>query len=202
MNRDQIDSQEAHKIARALYGITGEATPLAGELDLNFKLTADDGKCYVLKIHHSGSDRAFLSAQDSMLEHLEKAAPDLKVPRLVRADKPSLVRDLQDEERVVRLLSWLEGDTWNAVLNAHGDSELDLGPLGRNLGCLNKALSSFDHPSMHRHFPWEMRSAAQHMTSLNLVQDPDIQRMVTEILVNFSRNLQTRLDRLSGAGDL
>src|SRR5581483_11061465 len=64
------------------FGLNGRLEPLPGEHDLNFKVLAADGVCYLFKIHGEGvaPDRAEMQA--AVLRHLEQRAPDLPVSRL------------------------------------------------------------------------------------------------------------------------
>ena len=123
-------------IARELYGLDATATPLPGELDLNFALTAD-GARYVLKLHAGAPD---LALEDAVLEHLRGEAA---VPRLAG---PSQALN----GYTVRLLSWLEGEPWAL---APGDRA----SLGATVARVDRALADFTHPQMHRPHRWDLK---------------------------------------------
>lgn len=126
------------QIARDLYGLDATASPLPGELDLNFALTAD-GTRYVLKLH---ADAADLALEDAVLEHLrdEPAVPRLAGPTATA------------NGYTVRLLSWLEGEPW-----AHTPG--DMASLGRTVARVDRALADFTHPDMHRPHRWNLTNA-------------------------------------------
>ena len=86
---------DPHQIARELYGLDATASPLPGELDLNFALTAGADR-YVLKLHAGAPD---LALEDAVLEHLRD---EPAVPRLAG---PTQTLD----GYTVRLLSWVDG---------------------------------------------------------------------------------------------
>ena len=190
-----IAGQDAAAIAEALYGLTGEACRLEGELDLNFRITGNDGSSYVLKLHHPDTDRAFLEAQNAMIRHLEATCPDLALPRLIPAAdgaETALVLDGSGRERVVRLLTWLEGETWNAAMLS---GPVDLTHLGRFLGQMDRALEGFVHPALDRNFLWEMNGAAVHVDHLSLIADNGIREIATEILTEFRDRISEDLSR-------
>ena len=128
---------DAAAIARELYDLDARATPLPGEHDHNFRLDAN-GSRYVLKVHRPGAD---LALEDAVLEHLrdEPAVPRLAAPTARAGD------------RVVRLLTWLEGHAW-------ADGGGDLESLGRTVARVDRALADFEHPAMHRAHPWDLRN--------------------------------------------
>ena len=158
---------DAERIALEHYGLDGPATPLHGELDLNFAL---DG--HVLKVYAPGTDAARLDAQDAALEHL--AGLEL-VPRLVRthdgAARVAVARvsshaghggarrhssRVQDGGGVARVLTWVAGTPW-AALAAHPPESLR--SLGRAVARVDRALAGFDHPALDTR-RWNMLAAA------------------------------------------
>ncbi|RED54344.1 aminotransferase class III-fold pyridoxal phosphate-dependent enzyme [Aestuariispira insulae] len=185
LQSDKIGEQEAGIITEALFGISGEAERLEGELDLNFRLTDGAGQSYVLKIHNPAADRDFLEAQNAMIRHLDAQKPDLALPRLVPSLDGSdggMMCDSEGHERVVRLLTWLAGETWNHVAKKGG---LTLYPLGRFMGQLDQALAEFDHPALKRKFLWEMTGAAVHKKHVSMIGDDEIRAIVSDILNDF-----------------
>ena len=62
-----IDSTQAKKILYDLFGLDGEASPLAGEVDFNFKIQTSKGTEFILKISRPGVSFAYLEFQQKML---------------------------------------------------------------------------------------------------------------------------------------
>ena len=137
--------REAEQIAREAFGVTATASPLPGELDHNFRLRGEDGTSFVLKLHAPGADRDALALQDAVLEHLAARAP---APRLLG----STVVRVGGEERVARLLSWLEGRPWAEVEPDPGLME----QLGALVARTDRALAGFEHPAMRRPLRWNL----------------------------------------------
>src|SRR5262252_446899 len=98
--------------AREFWGLEGEITPLEGERDQNHRITAADGKSYVLKVSAAGESEGAVDFQVAALRHLARHAPDLPVPRVVssRAGKDlEWITAADGTRHMVRLLSWIPG---------------------------------------------------------------------------------------------
>jgi 4-aminobutyrate aminotransferase-like enzyme/Ser/Thr protein kinase RdoA (MazF antagonist) len=148
-----FDAAAASRLARELYGLDATATPLPSERDQNFLLTAcPNGRQFVLKVANAAEERAFLDAQNAMLEHL--APLDLS-PRVVAAGDGSFLTH-GPGGHFVRLLTWLPGVPLGTMA-AVSDSLVE--DLGRRLGQLDRALAAFDHPALHRDFHWDVAQA-------------------------------------------
>jgi 4-aminobutyrate aminotransferase-like enzyme/Ser/Thr protein kinase RdoA (MazF antagonist) len=145
----RFDAAAAAELAREIYRIDADATPLTSERDQNFLLTTGDGTRFVLKIANAAEERALLEAQNGILQHLEPLA---LCPRVVPAgDGSSIVEGPMGH--LVRLLTWLPGQPL-ATLSEQPDGLLE--DLGRRLGEMDRALADFDHPALHRDFHWDL----------------------------------------------
>jgi 4-aminobutyrate aminotransferase-like enzyme/Ser/Thr protein kinase RdoA (MazF antagonist) len=141
---------EAERIARELFGLRATAVPLPGERDQNFLL---DGRL-VLKIANAHETRALLEAQNAAMRHLTG-----------RVDVCPSVVPAPDGREIVeaaggylcRLLTWIPGVPLGTVRRHSGAL---ISSLGRTLGALDRALSDFDHPAIHRTFQWDLVTAA------------------------------------------
>jgi 4-aminobutyrate aminotransferase-like enzyme/Ser/Thr protein kinase RdoA (MazF antagonist) len=147
-----VNAQRAEQLARERFGIAARATPLPGEIDLNFALAGAAGR-HVLKVYAAGTDAAALDLQDAALEHL---APLAEVPRLVRA-RGGAARADDGDGRLVRVLGWLPGTPW-ADLPEHGPETL--ASLGRTVALVDAALTDFEHPALADRPRWNMLAAA------------------------------------------
>ena len=67
--RIQVD--QATKIAKSLYQVSGEAISLPGEIDFNFCIKSDSGS-YLLKISRPEADVEFIEFQQGLLDHVAK----------------------------------------------------------------------------------------------------------------------------------
>ncbi len=137
-------THEAERVAAEAFGIAATASPLPGELDRNFRLLRPDGTSAVLKLHSPAADRAALALQDAVLEHL--GGHD--APRLLG----STVVSVGGEQRVARLLSWLDGRPWAEV----EPDPARLEQLGAVVARTDRALAGFEHPAMRRPLRWNL----------------------------------------------
>lgn len=130
------------------YALRGALTPLPGERDQNFRLRAAD-TTYVLKIHNAEEDPAVVTAQDEALRWIARVDPDLAVPRVVppRASPNA---------RIVRLLTWVDGEQLHGVMPLDGAI---LASLGRTLGRMGRALADFSHPGGEQPLLWDIQRA-------------------------------------------
>ena len=98
--------------AERLFGVTGELKPLEGERDQNHRLTTAEGEAFVLKVSGATEDPGVVDFQIKALQHLERAAPDLPVPRIVETleGRPAGAMASDEGQRhLVRLLTYLPG---------------------------------------------------------------------------------------------
>ena len=66
-----IKPHEAEEILFQQYGIKGDASPLPGEYDMNFKIHVDKKDSYILKISRPGVAIESLDFQQKLLQHLQ-----------------------------------------------------------------------------------------------------------------------------------
>lgn len=167
-----ITESEAAEIARQLFGIEAAAHSLPGEYDDNFHLRAADGAEYVLKVMHPDRERGFVAMQCAMLDHLEKHAPELPLPRVIpsREKKSYSEIKVQDgSQRLAWMLSFLPGKTL-AEFRPHSPELFE--ELGKFLGKLSGALGGFSHPAANRELKWDaaragwIREYLQHIPEL------------------------------------
>ena len=85
----------AEKIASA-YGLTGTWESLVGERDQNFRLKADDGQDYVVKIAGRDEDPDVTDFQVQALLHLEQGSPQIPVARIVRTTHGDCLSEIRD----------------------------------------------------------------------------------------------------------
>jgi 4-aminobutyrate aminotransferase-like enzyme/Ser/Thr protein kinase RdoA (MazF antagonist) len=98
--------------AREHWGVTGEFAPLEGERDQNHRVTAADGRNYVLKVSAAGESEGAVDFQIAALRHLERSAPELPVPRVIGSkagNDREWIAGADGTRHMLRLLSWLPG---------------------------------------------------------------------------------------------
>jgi Ser/Thr protein kinase RdoA (MazF antagonist) len=164
---------DAARIARERFGIDARASPLPGELDLNFALDGAGGR-HVLKLYAPGTEERSLELQDAALEHLAGLEA---VPRLVRT-VDGAARSAIDG-RPVRVLTWLEGTPW-----ARGGEHTPamLASLGRTVASVDRALENFDHPALAGRRRWNMTAAGDLLADVGGLARDVLERFTAEVL--------------------
>jgi len=101
----------AEKVADE-YGLSGEWAPLVGERDQNFRLSAEDGRKFVVKIAGPDEDPDLADFQVRALLFLEKGSPQIPVPRIIRTKTGRCLNELVNErgvKHVFRVVTYLDG---------------------------------------------------------------------------------------------
>src|SRR6516165_10286987 len=82
---DKFSGKQIISLVSEYYGKNVQASQLVGELDLNFFLTDEKGKHYVLKIAHAGENLLQLQLQNALMNWLAGSAADIRVQRIIRS---------------------------------------------------------------------------------------------------------------------
>ncbi len=141
---------------KAIYGLTGVWSTLVGERDQNFRLKADDGQKYVVKIAGPDEDSAVSDFQVQALIHLENGSPHIPVPRIIRNTAGNYLSEIVDNKGVshaLRIVTYIEGIPYgdgNFPDNAH------LQKIGAFQGEMVKAMADFTHPASTHFMPWNL----------------------------------------------
>jgi hydroxylysine kinase len=149
----RISQAQAEEIARECYGISGTAERLAAEHDDVFRLTTADGTSRLIKVGAVDPVAAETSFQTAVLRHLERAAPELPVQRVIPA-LDGRVELLLGERRLVRMTTYLEGRPLGWAPASAGLRR----EIGGTLARLNQALRSFSHPAANRTHLWDLQN--------------------------------------------
>ena len=182
-----LDPVALDPVALALvhYGLRVSAEALPGEHDRNFRLRADDGQSFVLKVSPPTQAPAQLDLQRAVLERFAEANLPVATPRLVRAASGTAVVRIADQRgdtRLLQLLGWVAG----APLRQLRDRPRDLlASWGRLAAELRVALRGFDHPAAHRHSVWDPRHACDARQHLGLVDDPARRDLAARVLARL-----------------
>ena len=157
-------------------GSTAWARALPGEFDDNFRLTAADGRAFVLKAMHPARERALVAMQCAALAHLEARAKHLPLPRVVQTRKGDAVdrsaRPGRDQAARLDAALAAGGD----LASAQPRSPETLAALGRLLGEMDRALADFSHPAARREFLWDLSRAGRSAAELAADRGPGAAR--------------------------
>jgi len=150
---------EIKDLVRNIYGLEGDIKPLPGEIDLNFLMITEGGKRYTFKIANAKEKKDILEFQNALMTHLLEKEMGLEIPAVILSLKKERIATMEDsdgKQRLIRLLSWVEGRPF-ATVNPHSNELLF--NLGALCGKLSKALADFDHPAAHRFIKWDLAQA-------------------------------------------
>lgn len=176
---------EAVDLVRARFGIEGRATRFATEKDDTFRITASDGRRFVLKVANPAEDVPEIDLQLCILGHLEATAPRLPVPRvIVNSSGESLFshQDRAGQNRPVRMMTYMDGQPLSEVPStAAGRQEI-----GKLLAQLRLALADFSHPADSRVLAWDIQHLLSLESLLGAVEDPAQRRRLEAGLQRFA----------------
>ncbi len=184
----KISSSKAENILLDLFGISGAALALPGELDFNFWINSTDGEDYIIKVSRPDEDESYLDFQQQLLQYANQNGTNLNTPQAIKDKEGKLVSEFTDDaglKRKVRLLSWVSGRLWSKVNPQLDDLRFSL---GKQCGLLTAALTGFDHPSAHRQLDWDIAQSLWTVQHLKLFSDNQ-----KEILDYFQQRFRSSL---------
>jgi 4-aminobutyrate aminotransferase-like enzyme/Ser/Thr protein kinase RdoA (MazF antagonist) len=186
-----ISAEEVAAIAETQFAIDGTVKLLGGERDKNFLVSNEWGNT-LIKVANSSEDNALLEMQCQALEHIERYAPDLPVPRLIRTEQGNAwatVQTVRRESLRVRAFTYLPGIP---VDHAPMDSGL-MKNLGRIVARLDYALRGFFHPSCGHNIAWDVQRLDQLEDLLEYVVDPDEKSLIEQTINAFKHEIKPKL---------
>jgi len=192
-NAPQLSDAEVARLIQAEYGLDGQLRSLVSERDQNFRLTANDGNCYVLKIAGAAEDQKTADFQIQALLHLEARGCRTKVPRIRRTrDGASSTTVMQGETRhIVRLVSYLHGQMF-------GDAPTTpalMCSFGQSLAYLDIALSDFDHEGDQPLLRWDMQRASDLIPLTKHIPDDALRQTARACFDDFQQIAEPRFAR-------
>lgn len=190
----RFTADSASQLARQLYGFNSTASTLPSERDQNFLLLAESGEKFVFKIANSTEDRAMLEAQQQAIALVAHQAPFC--PRIVSTLIGETIAEVQanDTKHFAWLITYLDGVPLGSV-RRHSDELLR--SLGGCLGQVDRALSSFDHPAIHRDFHWDLANGLREVRKYqSLIADAEMRQLVSKQADDFERDTAPLLPKL------
>lgn len=142
-------------------------TRLPSERDQNFLVADDSGQQFVLKIANASESRAFLEAQNAVMDYLAERVPFCQ----------RVIGEITEfEGHFVRVVTYLPGVPL-AEIKPHTPGLLH--DLGQKLGQLSRALADFDHPATHRDFHWDLANGSRVINEYaSLIEDAVLRELV------------------------
>lgn len=191
----RLSAESASQLVLQLYGISATASPLPSERDQNFLLLAKSGEKFVFKIANSTEDELMLEAQQQAMTLISAETP--VCPRVVptlTGETIAHVHSENDQKHFVWLITYLDGIPFGEA--RHHSDEL-LQKLGRCLGRVDRALTGFDHPAIHRDFHWDLANGLREVRKYeSRIADNSMRQLVNKIADEFERDTAPILPQL------
>lgn len=180
----EISDDMARDITARFFGIAGTVSRLTSERDRNFRIGADDGRDYVLKIANPAEPAEVTKFQTDALLHIERVDPALPVPRIVptRDGATEVLLDFEgDRSSVVRLLTFLKGEPLHKVRRFSQQRR----NIARCLARLDLALCGVPRPAAGHELQWDIKNALKLRPLTTAITDAARRRRVERILDDF-----------------
>ncbi len=199
----RLEIQEIERCIDERFGLRGRWRSLKGERDQNWRLAADDGTEYVVKVAAATEDPAVLDFQCKALQHIASVDPDIPVPRVRLSVRGALVEPLElhdGQTHGVRVLTYLAGRQVleRLPLNAGAFSLAELSSLGRIHGRIAGALRGFHHTAAEHPLAWDLKNGLVLSPELRAPGLPGWEDIVAPILERFRSYVLPALKSLRG----
>lgn len=184
-----MNELEAERALKELWGLEGKVEKLAGERDLNFKISGDSN--YVLKFYPNANESAtYLNLQDRALDQLSHLNLS---PKPVESKNKRLTETWNSG--LVRLLQWIDGEMW-AQAETHATEEII--ELGRviariDLGLKDLNLTSDESTTLSRDFIWNMLQADKSLVWAEKIKDEALKFEVIKVLERYADEVKPKL---------
>jgi 4-aminobutyrate aminotransferase-like enzyme/Ser/Thr protein kinase RdoA (MazF antagonist) len=190
--RPNVSVGEAEALADQLFGIVGTATPLDGERDRNFCISAD-GSRFALRIGHAADRPDSVAMLSLAMEQALATDPSLPIPSVIRTRHGEPIGHARTDqgEHPVQLVTFLPGITPpdRPTTPAFRRS------VGTTVARLSRALRGFDHPALTRHLVWDLARLPELASRLVHV-DPARRPLLERRLAVFEQALAPALRSL------
>lgn len=174
----------AAAIAAEHWGVTGTARRVRGERSNNTVITHPDGRAWTLQVQSASEDPAVIDLQTRAMQHLERSAPDVPVPRVVATVAGAVHAEVEVAGRshLARLVTHLPGTTFEPSAPLPDEAYRRIGGI---VGRIAAGLTDFDHPAAAHFMPWDIANG--------LVVDPALR---ADLATSSLAALQVVDDRL------
>jgi 4-aminobutyrate aminotransferase-like enzyme/Ser/Thr protein kinase RdoA (MazF antagonist) len=186
------------EIVKENYHLNVEAKRLNGYDEQNFLLKDTDKRKYILKVATDVHGLEFLDAQIKIINHLSKSDLSKKFQHyILNIERKELTHYMLDGKNYyIRILTFLEGDFWVECKDLSDNAFIDLGSF---LGKMDNTLKDFSHPAMHRHYIWDISTAADANAKLRFIKDHECRRIAAYFLLQFETEVLPYLPSLRHA---
>ncbi|MCA9715032.1 MAG: hypothetical protein KC468_10135, partial [Myxococcales bacterium] len=187
----ELTLETAAQLARELWGVDGEPSPLPSYIDANVRLRPQSGPGVVLKVANAGEPREELELQNAAMTHVDARLPGACPRPLATRDGRTVVAlTLAGRRHLARLVSFLPGQLY---ADARPQDDALRASLGRFMGRLDVALADFDHPAADRYIRWDILRADWVAEQLDAIQQPRRRALARGWITRYLEELRPRL---------
>ncbi len=182
-------------LVREHYGIDARAERLTGDRDENLRMHVGDGAGYVFKVLPAGESAATAGLLPSVLLHLERVAPQLPVPRVVRirdGRTQVMFSDPTGKVRCASLCTYLPGK----LLMSTTRSPAQRRACGELLARLARALRTFEPMAGWREIAWDVAQLPKVARLISSIPDLPSAPFLQEFVTRFTAQIAPRLTRV------
>lgn len=176
--------EAAERMAKEIFGVSGEARPLYGERDQNFRIKTAEGPGIIFKILGPSELPEAVEFQIAALDHIRMMDASLPVPRVCRTaggEAYVYVKDEAGTPHMVRALAFQPGQVMDSIEPTPGL----LRDVGSALARLNKAMANFFHPGAGQKIVWDLRAIETMRPFAALIEPAADRALVESVLDRF-----------------
>lgn len=192
----QIALENLKTLLHLQYGLQGALQSLTAEKDLNYRLDTEAGQRFVVKVAHEDEQESLLEMQNALLRHVARQGGELMLPSLIPTQEGAeicMITDNNGRARMLRVLSWLEGDLWVDVCPHRAEL---LTSLGEACGEMCQRLDDFDHAAAHRSFKWNLSEALWIKDELHRIEQAEDLALVEYFVDLYTKTVWPQRDHL------
>jgi hydroxylysine kinase len=189
-----MSDDEAIALVQSSFSIDGCVTRLATEKDDTFRVDADDGQRYILKVANPSETFTEISLQTDLLDHVKNIDPTIPIPRVLADRQGRVLSDIVDSAeqfRFVRLMTFLDGIPLDSTISSEGEREL----IGEALARLRLATEGFSHEGESRVLAWDVQHLSRLTHLLDNIDDSKKRQQLQAGMERFA-TLKDRIARL------
>jgi len=185
-------SEVAQAVERQ-FGVVGQYRPLVSERDQNFRLLANDGRQFVVKVTNAAEDRVATEFQIKLLLHLQQSNA-VRTPDVVRTISGELcgLLDTGGTAHRLRLVTYISGQPLAEV-----PMEMTLArEFGRQLALLGHAMRGFSHAGENQALLWDLQRVVELRELQQHIDDAESQKAVRRAVDDFEQRVAAQITTL------
>ena len=182
-----VSERDVRALLQREYGLAGPLSPLVSERDQNFRLDAQGGEQFVVKIANAEEPLEITDFQVQALRRLEAEGCAVAVPRVLPT-KPGRAMTTVESRGAryrLRVVTYLPG----MPLEGRSPDTRIAFDMGRSLALIDRALAGFSHPGESQVLLWDMQRAAELRPLVRHLPGAALRRLVGDCIDVFEQRL-------------